>query len=162
MIYILVMYNNINSFLSILITEIHYCDMIYRITGNIDVEFNLTFWWSSDQRQINIRQYEFSGYYKLLALYHFVKLKFFKCYLEINSSNLFPVNISGYMELFIIMICTNQTFKPQNNYEIITFIDQSGLCWSHYCSSCMYNSLSYYEFVFDLFWCGIICIRHCS
>jgi len=47
--------------------------------------------------QINIHQYEFFRYYKLLALYHFVKLKFVKCYLEANSSNLFPINISSYM-----------------------------------------------------------------
>jgi len=34
--------------------------------------------------------------YKPLILYHFVKLKSFKCYFEVNLSNLFPVNISGY------------------------------------------------------------------
>jgi len=43
--------------------------------------------------QINIHQYEFFRYYKPLA-YHFIKLKFVK--FEVNSSNLFPVNISGY------------------------------------------------------------------
>jgi len=30
------------------------------------------------------------------VLYHFVKLKFVKCYFEFDFSNLFPVNISGY------------------------------------------------------------------
>jgi len=47
-------------------------------------------------RQINIRQYEFSLYYKPLALYHFVKIKIRQMLFEVNSSNLFPVNISGY------------------------------------------------------------------
>jgi len=56
-------------------------------------------WWFDDLNtncQINIRQNEFSSYYKLLVLYHFIKLKFIKCYFEVNSSNLFPVNISSY------------------------------------------------------------------
>jgi len=30
------------------------------------------------------------------VLYHFVKSKFVKCYFQVNLSNLFPVNISGY------------------------------------------------------------------
>jgi len=47
-------------------------------------------------RQINIRQYEFSKYYKPLSLYHFVKLKFAKCFCVVNSLNLYPVNISDY------------------------------------------------------------------
>jgi len=64
-------------------------------------------WWFDDlhtNRQINIHQYEFSLYYKLLMLYHFVKLKFVKCYFEVNSSNLFPINISGYMVRSYLLI----------------------------------------------------------
>ena len=41
--------------------------------------------------------------YKPLVLYHLIKLKFVKCYFEVKSSNLFPINISG------CMVCiTNQ------------------------------------------------------
>jgi len=55
--------------------------LIFCIARNIDVEFNLTFSWSPDQLS---NQYEFSKYYKPLALYHFVKLKFAKCFCAVT------------------------------------------------------------------------------
>jgi len=77
-----------------------YSLIMYRIARNIEVEFSLTIFTPTVKlisiRQINIHQHEFIGYYKPLALYHFVKLKFIKCYFQVNLSNLFPVNISSY------------------------------------------------------------------
>jgi len=60
-----------------------------------------------------IHQYEFSGYYKPLAPYHFVKLKFIKCYFEVNLSNLFLINISDYMvsHVSLLYFLTRNTFK---------------------------------------------------
>jgi len=69
----------------------------YHMVGNI-LAWNLIWHFGNlhTNYQINIHQYELSGYYKPLALYHFIKLKFPKRYFEVNSSNLFPANISGY------------------------------------------------------------------
>jgi len=105
--------------------------MLYHIAGNIDMEFNLTVWRSEQQSsQINIHQYEFSLYYKPLVLYHFVKLKFVKCYFEVNLSNLFPINISGYT------VC----YKYKYNILVITQVRGKTKDTVRYCMSVLgYN-----------------------
>jgi len=83
----------------------------YSMARNIYVEFNLTFW-QSQNRQIYIRQYEFSKYYKPLVLYHFIKLKFAKTLLCGSFIKLFPINNSDYTALANAMPCSqNRNLK---------------------------------------------------